>query len=83
MWGIGTGHPGKLWMPLPEIVQGQTGQGFEQPSLVEGSPPCSRGFQLGDLEGPFQHEISGWSYDLLFTGKEMSGYWKVNPNCFM
>jgi len=35
--------PEKLWMPLPGSVQGQVGQGFEQPGLVEGVPAHGRG----------------------------------------
>jgi len=40
--------------PLPGSVQGQAGQGFEQPGLVEGVPAHGRGVRLDDLQGPFQ-----------------------------
>jgi len=33
--------------PLPESVQGQVGQGFEQPGLVEGVPAHGRGGGFG------------------------------------
>lgn len=33
---------------------GQTGWGFEQPSLVEGVPDYGRGLELDDFQGPFQ-----------------------------
>lgn len=33
-----TGCSEKLWMPIPESLQGQVGWNFELPSLVEGVP---------------------------------------------
>ena len=36
--------------PIPGRVQGQVGQGFDQPDLVEGVPAHCRGVGLDDLE---------------------------------
>jgi len=36
--------------PLPGSVQGQAGQGSEQPGLVEGVPAHDRGVGVGDLQ---------------------------------
>jgi len=35
--------------PLPGRVQGQVGQGLEQPGLVEEVPAQGRGVELGDM----------------------------------
>ena len=35
--------------PLPGSIQGQAGQGCEQPGLVGGVPAYSRGLELDDL----------------------------------
>jgi len=40
--------------PLPGRAQGQVGQGFQQPGLVEEVPACGRGLEPDDLLGPFQ-----------------------------
>ena len=48
-WNTGTGCPEKLWMPLPESVQGQVGWSSEQPSDIfpgtstQGHLPHGRG----------------------------------------
>lgn len=38
-------------VPIPSNVQGQVGQGFEQPNLVEKSmsPPLAQGLELDNL----------------------------------
>jgi len=38
-------------------LQGQVGQGFEHPGLVEGVPDHSRGLELDDFQGPFKLEL--------------------------
>ena len=50
---------------IPGGVQGQAGWGSGQPDLVGGSPACSRGLELGDLQGPFNpsHSVILWFYD--------------------
>jgi len=40
--------------PIIGSVQSQVGQCFEQPDLVKGGPAHGKGFELNDLDGPFQ-----------------------------
>jgi len=40
--------------PLPGRVQGQAGQGWEHPGLGEGVPAYGTGWELDDLQDPFQ-----------------------------
>ena len=46
-------------------IQGQAAWGFEQPGLVGGVPAYSRGLELDDLKGPYQHKLF---YDTIISG---------------
>jgi len=48
-WNTGTGCPERWYMPVPGNIQGQVGQGSEQPGLVEDVPAHCRRVGLADL----------------------------------
>jgi len=45
-------------VPSPGGNQGQTGWDFEQPVLEGNVPAYSRGLEIDELKGPFQHTPS-------------------------
>ena len=63
---------------VPGSVQGQVGQDFEQPGLVEGVPAHGGGLELGDLQCPFQPK-SFYDYMKYSLGK-LYGFLLIQQN---
>ena len=58
--------------PIPGNIQGQVGQGSEQPDLVEDVPAHCRGAGLETSKGPFQPKSF---YDSMMIPLRLGGLW--------